>query len=49
MQSNPVSITLIAISPREFYVTMFIMGVAIGVAHSLGKRAGAKEAAENSK
>jgi len=49
MQPTPVTITLIAVKPKEFYATTVLVGVALAVVYYRGKRAGAKEAAKKTK
>ena len=49
METTPVSITLIAMSPKSFYTSTVIVGVAVAVAYTIGKNVGARKAAQKSK
>ena len=49
METTPVSITLIAMSPKAFYTSTIFVGVAMTVAYTIGKNVGARKAAQKSK
>lgn len=49
METTPVSITLIAMSPKSFYTSTIFVGVAVSLAYAIGKNVGARKAAQKSK